>query len=56
MFIKETIVYTAFVDLEKSHDRIDWEPVMDVLKVYGVGRKLLSGVKAFYKYHTAWRS
>ncbi len=39
----------AFIDLEKPYDRIDWTAMWDVLKVYGVGGRLMNGVKAFYK-------
>ncbi len=30
------------MDLEKAYDRIDWQVLWDVLKIYGVGGKLLS--------------
>ncbi len=31
------------MDLEKAYDRVDWLALWDVLKIYGVGGKLLSG-------------
>jgi len=46
---KRKKVYAAFIDLEKASDRIDWKALWDVLRMYGVGGRLLSGVKAFYK-------
>ena len=41
-------VFLAFMDLEKAYDRIDREGLWDVLKVYGIGGRLLEGVKSFY--------
>ena len=49
MLAKGKKVYAAFMDLEKAYDRVDWKAMWDVLKVYGVGGKLLNGVKAFYR-------
>ena len=49
MITKEKKVYGAFIDLEKAIDRIDWEEIVDVLKMYGVSRRVLSRVKAYYK-------
>ncbi len=49
MLTKGKKVYAAFIDLEKAYDRIDWTAMWDVLKLYGVGRSLKTGVKAFYK-------
>jgi len=42
-------LYVAFMDLEKAYDRVDWNAMWDVLKIYGVGGPLLNGIKAFYK-------
>ncbi len=42
-------LYTAFMDLEKAYDRVDWLALWDVLKIYGVGGKLLRAVKSFYE-------
>ncbi len=38
-------VHAAFMDLEKTCDRVDWEAVQDVLDVYGVGGRLLDVMK-----------
>ncbi len=37
-------LYTAFMDLEKANDRVDWLALWEVLRIYGVGRKLLSTI------------
>ncbi len=49
MLAKDKNVYAAFMDLEKAYDRADWEALRDVLRIYGVGGRLLDGVKAFYR-------
>ena len=46
---KDRKLYAAFMDLEKAYDRVDWNALWDVLKIYGVGGQLLDGIKAFYK-------
>ncbi len=46
---KRKKLYAAFMDLEKAYDRVDWLALWDVLKIYGVGGKLLSAVKSFYE-------
>ncbi len=42
-------MYAAFMDLEKAYDRVDWEALWDVLRVHGVGGRLVDGVEAFYR-------
>ncbi len=42
-------LYAAFMNLEKAYDRVDWLALWDVLKIYGVGGKLLSQIKSFYE-------
>ena len=37
---KDEKLYTAFMNLEKTYDRIDREVLWNVLKTYGVGRQL----------------
>ena len=39
-------VYFAFLDLEKAHDRVDRDAVWNVLRLYGIGGRLLLGVKS----------
>ena len=41
-------VYFAFLDLEKAYDRVDREAMWNVLRLYGVGGKLLKAVKSLY--------
>ncbi len=37
------------MDLEKAYDRVDWRALWLVLRIYGVGEKLLSAIKSFYE-------
>ncbi len=41
---KRRKLYAAFMDLEKAYDRVDWLAVWEVLRIYGVGGKLLSAI------------
>ena len=41
-------VYFAFMDLEKAYDRVDRDAMWNVLRLYGVGGKLLQAVKSLY--------
>ncbi len=34
------------MDLEKPYDRVDWLALWDILKIYGVGGKLISVIKS----------
>ncbi len=45
---KEKKIYTAFMDLEKAYDRVDWLTLGEVLRIYGVGGKLPSAIQSFY--------
>ena len=36
------------MDLEKAYDMIDWHGMWQMLRVYGVGTKLLKAVQSFY--------
>ena len=38
----------GFMDLEKAYDTIDLHGMWQMLRVYGVGRKLLKAVQSFY--------
>ncbi len=44
---KDKKLYAAFMDLEKAYDRIDREALWSVLRIYGVGGLLLTGIQAF---------
>ncbi len=37
------------MDLEKAYDRVDWLALWEVLRIYGVGEKLLSAIQLFYE-------
>ena len=41
-------VFGAFMDLEKAYDTIDRHGMWQMLRVYGVGGKLLKAVQSFY--------
>ena len=41
-------VYFAFLDLEKAYDRVDREAMWKVLRIYGVGGRLLRAVESMY--------
>ena len=40
-------VFCAFMDLEKANDTIDRHGMWQMLRVYGVGGKLLKAVQSF---------
>ena len=42
-------VFWAFMDLEKAHDMIDRYGMWQMIRFYGVGRKLLKAVQSFYR-------
>ena len=41
-------VYFAFLDLEKAYDRVGRDAMWNVLRLYGIGGRLLPGVKSLY--------
>ena len=41
-------VYFVFLDLEKAYDRVDRGAMWNVLRLYGIGGRLLLGVKNLY--------
>ena len=41
-------MYVGFIDLEKAYDRVNREALWQVLRMYDVGGKLLSGIKSMY--------
>ena len=45
---KKRRVYVGFKDLEKAFDRVNREPLGQMLRMYEVGGKLLSGFKRMY--------
>lgn len=46
---KQKVACMAFLDLEKAYDRVQRESLWEVLKIYGIGGKLLNAIKSFYK-------
>ena len=44
----EKDVFSAFMDLEKAYDAIDRHGMWQMIRVYGVGGKLLKAMKSFY--------
>ena len=45
---KKCRVYVGFMDLEKAYDRVNREPLWQVLRMYDVGGKLFNGIKSMY--------
>ena len=45
---KNKDVYFAFLDLEKAYDRIDRKAMWKVLRIYGIGGRLLRAVESLY--------
>ena len=41
-------VYFVFLNLEKAYDRVDRDAMWNVLRLYGIGNRLLRGVKSLY--------
>merc|ERR1712121_55348 len=41
--------YVAFMDLEKAYDRVDREAMWQVMRVYGLGGRVLRGIMSFYE-------
>ena len=41
-------VYFAFLDLEKAYDRVDREAMWKMLRIYGMGGRLLQAVESMY--------
>ena len=45
---KKCRVYMGFIDLEKVNNKVNREALCQVLRMYDVGGKLLSGMKSMY--------
>ena len=45
-------VFCVFMDLEKAYDMIDRQGIWQMLRMYGVGGKLLKAVQSFCKENT----
>ena len=46
-------VFRVFMDLEKAYDMIDRHGIWQMLRMYGVGGKLLKAVQSFCKENTS---
>src|SRR5678815_4862183 len=46
---KKNKFYLGFMDLQQAYDRINREALWQVLVIYGVGGRLLNGIKSMYK-------
>ena len=45
---KKKNIYVAFMDLEKAYDRVDREAMWEVMRIYGIGGRVLRGIMSFY--------
>ena len=45
--------HKGFIDLEKVYNRVNREALWQVLRMYDMGRKLLSGIKSLYVHSSA---
>src|SRR5678815_3765702 len=45
---KKNKLYLGFMDLQQVYDRINGEDLWQVLVIYGVGGRLLNGIKSMY--------
>ena len=42
------LLYILTLNLEKAYDRVDRDAMWNVLRLYGIGGRLLRGVKSLY--------
>src|SRR5678816_4329836 len=45
---KKNKLYLGFMDLQQAYDRVNREALWQVLVIYGVGGRLLNGIKSMY--------
>ena len=38
----------AFMDLEKAYDRVDRDAMWQVMRIYGIGGRVLKGIMSFF--------
>ena len=41
-------MYVGFINLEKAYDRVNREPLWQVLRMFDMGGKVLNGIKCIY--------
>ena len=46
---KKKGVYVAFMDLGKAYDRVDRDAMWRVMRIYGIGGRVLKGIMSFYE-------
>ena len=46
--MRKNVMYMDFMDLEKTYDKVNRKALWQVLRMYDVGSKLLSGIKSIY--------
>jgi hypothetical protein len=46
IFREAKIVFVTLIDLEKTYDTVDKQPMREVLMMYGVGGKILGAIKS----------
>lgn len=51
---KRKKLYAAFMDLEMACDKVDWNALREILKIFGVQEKLLEATNSFYKDSNAY--
>ena len=51
---KKRRVYVSFIDLGNAYDRVNSEALWQLLRMYGVSDKMLSGIKSMYVDSLAW--
>jgi hypothetical protein len=45
---KKKEAFVAFMDMEKAYDRVNMQTKGEMLRIYGVGSKILSAIKSMY--------
>ena len=46
--LRECVEFYGFMDLEEAHDRVKWEALCQMLRMYDVNHKLLKDIKSVY--------
>ena len=45
---RKNVVYVGFIDFENAYDKVNREFLVQVLRMYDMGGKLLNGIKSIY--------
>jgi len=46
-------MYATFMDLKKAYNKVDWNALWDVLKIYDMRRRLYRAIQTFYRSSSA---